>query len=183
MCQPPKQNTINWKSVIFLCLHFPVESGHTLLLSNFLDFVPCDLQLQRTYLWNGQWLKFSTVGDWGQEILEIEHDIFKIFAVSAIETSSRGCPRFRKCFSDIVVFHLNSIQNFRAFSQSCQALTLVSSTYRARLTPTCWPMKLQLFSQLEKTILFDMHMGTSQHFKPENWARQKVLVHMIYTWP
>ena len=34
------------KSVIFLCLYFPVESCHILLLSNILDFVPCDLQLQ-----------------------------------------------------------------------------------------------------------------------------------------
>ena len=34
MCQTPKQNTINWKSVIFLCLHFPMESCHILLLSN-----------------------------------------------------------------------------------------------------------------------------------------------------
>ena len=47
MCQTPKQNTINLKSVIFLCLHFPVESCHILLLSNILDFVPSDLQLQR----------------------------------------------------------------------------------------------------------------------------------------
>ena len=49
MCQTPKQNTINWESVIFLCLHFPVESCHILLLSNILDFVPGDLQLKRAY--------------------------------------------------------------------------------------------------------------------------------------
>ena len=46
MCQTPKQNTSNWKSVIFLCLHFPVESCHILLLSSMSDFVPCDLSLQ-----------------------------------------------------------------------------------------------------------------------------------------
>ena len=33
--------------MIFLCLHFPVESYHIVLLSNILDFVPCNLQLQR----------------------------------------------------------------------------------------------------------------------------------------
>ena len=32
-----------------VCSHFPVESCHILLLSNILDFVPCDLQLQRAY--------------------------------------------------------------------------------------------------------------------------------------
>ena len=49
MCQTPKQNTINYKSVIFLFLHLPVKSCHILLLCNILDFVPCDLQLQRAY--------------------------------------------------------------------------------------------------------------------------------------
>ena len=45
MCQTPKQNAIICKnSVIFLCLHFPVESCHILLLSNILDFIPCDLE-------------------------------------------------------------------------------------------------------------------------------------------
>ena len=37
------------KKVIFLYLHFPVESCYILLLSNILDFVPCDLRLQRAY--------------------------------------------------------------------------------------------------------------------------------------
>ena len=51
MCQTPKQKQkINYKSVIFLCLHFPVKSCDILLLSNFLDFVPCDLRLQRAQL-------------------------------------------------------------------------------------------------------------------------------------
>ena len=35
--------------MIFLCLHFPVESCHIRLLSNIFDFVPCDLQLQKAY--------------------------------------------------------------------------------------------------------------------------------------
>ena len=49
MWHTPKQNTINWKSVIFLCLHFP--SGvlsHSFALQYF-GFVLCDLQLQRAY--------------------------------------------------------------------------------------------------------------------------------------
>ena len=34
---------LTWKSVIFICLHFPVESCHILLLSSMLDFVPCHI--------------------------------------------------------------------------------------------------------------------------------------------
>ena len=48
-CARLQNKTINKKSVIFLCLHFPVESCHIVLLSNMLDFVPCDLQLKRAY--------------------------------------------------------------------------------------------------------------------------------------
>ena len=52
MCQTPEQITVNEISVIFLCLHFLMESRHILLLSNILDFVPCNLQLQRAYIVN-----------------------------------------------------------------------------------------------------------------------------------
>ena len=49
MYKIPKQNTINKELMFYLCLHFPAESCHILLLSNLLDFVPCDLQLQRAH--------------------------------------------------------------------------------------------------------------------------------------
>ena len=44
-----KINTDNWKSVIFFGSHFPVESCHILLPSSLLDFVPCDLKLQKAH--------------------------------------------------------------------------------------------------------------------------------------
>ena len=37
-------------SFFFVYINFPVKSCHILLLSNILDFIPCHLQMQRSYL-------------------------------------------------------------------------------------------------------------------------------------